>query len=106
MQLDSAEHKLIEEHRLNKAISEEQLFAGHLIVKIAAEWAEYSQLSGYGLTYSVFCEGFGFDDRVDEKYHRHCKVIYEAIKRMYAVVDDISTHIGVAVVSRTASGVE
>jgi len=105
MQLDSVEQKLIEAHRLDKTISEEQLLAGHLIVKLAAEWAEYSKSTGFGLTYSVFCENFCFDDRVEVKYHQFRKFIYEGIKRIYSVVDDISTHIGNSIATKHISGV-
>lgn len=101
MQIDAEEQKMLDEHRLNRAIAEEQLLAGHIIVGIAAEWAQYSKKTGYGLTYSEFCEGFAFDDRVDQRYHQYRKFIYEGIKRMYAVVDDISTQIGSAIASKT-----
>ena len=94
MQLDSEEQQLIETHRLNKAIAEENLSAGHLIISIATQWAEYSKSTGYGLTYSEFCDGFAFDDRVDAKYQKFRKDIYEGVKRMYSVVDDISSTIG------------
>ena len=100
MQLDIEEQRIIEKHRLDKAVAEEKLSAGHLIVSIAAQWAEYSKHTGYGLTYSEFCDGFAFDTRVDEKYHPFRKHIFDGVKRMYSVVDDISSDLGQSVAAK------
>lgn len=94
MQLDEKEQKIIEQHRLQNEMSREQIAAGHVIVWIASEWAKYSKRTGYGLTYSEFCGGFNVDSLLDEKHMPYRKFIYEGIKRMYSVVDDISTEIG------------
>lgn len=101
MQLDEEEQKLINQHRLQNDVGREQLAAGHAIVSIASEWAEYSKHTGLGLTYSEFCGGFNIDSRLHEKHIPYRKFIYEGIKRMYSVVDDISSEIGKQVVAGT-----
>lgn len=100
MQYDLDEQRVIEKHRLNKTIAEEQLSCGHIIVSIAAQWAEYSKNTGYGLTYSEFCDGFAFDNRVDEKYQSFRKYIFQGVKRIYSVVDDISSAIGQSIATK------
>lgn len=103
MQLDVEEQKLIDQHRLQKNIGCEQLAAGHAIVSIASEWAEYSKRTGFGLTYSEFCNGFNVDSRLTEKHIPYRKFIFEGVKRMYSVVDDVSTEIGNQIATGTVA---
>jgi hypothetical protein len=103
MQLDDEEQNIIDQYRLKKNIEREQLAAGHAIVSLASEWAEYSKRTGFGLTYSEFCDGFNVDSRLTEKYIPYRKFIFEGVKRMYVVVDDVSTVIGKQIATGTVT---
>lgn len=104
VKIDAEEQKIVERYRLNRAIADEQLSAGHMIVSIADQWAKYSSSTECGLTYSEFCNGFNFDERVEEKYLPYRKLIYEGIKSMYSAVDGISTDIGTSIVTKKQTG--
>lgn len=78
-ELSPSEVALIQQHRDKQALRDYQRTFARKAIVTAYAFSDWSEASGYELTFSTFIDSFGYQDR-------DSKLMYEAVKRIFETV--------------------
>lgn len=94
--LTDFEKNLVEMHRQEESKKFESEAFYRISVILASEWQTYALPEGYHLTYSVFIDGFGVQDRLEKLDHLH---------GLNGILNDVSPKWFMEAVKRALDGV-